>query len=200
MTLSDRIRVLFLDIDGVLNSAQFFRAMLHREEAPTTAEERAIIETLRPHRDIPGDGKNEMSMRIDLRHLDPTAIGRLNVIVRDPNVAVVVSSVWRHGYTARGLQLLLASRGFEGRVIAKTPYGWRERGHEIQEWLDSYHLEIGRGLTCPPFPGSVESVAILDDDSDMGRWLPRLVKVDSKVGLQEADVARALELLNEPIG
>lgn len=196
----DRIRVLFLDIDGVLNSSKFFTAIKGQEELPTTDEERQVIRQLMPHRDLPGDAKNKMSMRIDLRHLDREAVTRLNTITREPRVRVVVSSVWRHSYTVRGLQILLESRGFVGTILDKTPQGWGERGQEIQEWLDGHQQECGFGYTCPPFPGSVESVAILDDDSDMGRWLPRLVKTDNKVGLQDADVMQALAFLNDPIG
>lgn len=199
--MNDRIRVVFLDVDGVLNSSAFFKAPTYKESDEPTADEQKSIELLRPHRDIPGEGKNDYSILIDLHHLDPVAIGRLNVLTREPDVRVVVSSVWRHSYSPKGLQLILETQGFVGQVIAKTGQVWGgQRGDEIQNWLQQHEELLALGYTCPPFPGSVESVAILDDDSDMGRWLPRLVKVDNKVGLQESDVARAAEMLREPIG
>jgi hypothetical protein len=114
---------------------------------------------------------------------------------------VVVSSTWRHGYTPKGLQLLLEARGFKGKVIDKTPSLWRARGLEIQAWLDEHHEHLSlQGYTCPPFPGSVESLVILDDDTDMEHWLPRLIRTDNKVGLQAVDIERAIKMLEEPIG
>jgi len=178
-------RILFLDVDGVLNSGAFFTQVASKEESPTTAEERALIKKLLPHTDLPPGAKNSMSVRIDLRHLDPCAIRRLNVLTRRPEVSVVVSSTWRHGYTVPGLQLLLESRGFIGRIISKTRELWGRRGTEIQAWLVEH-------------PGA-RSIAILDDNSDMEPWQARLVRTNNKVGLQSKDVARAIELLEQPI-
>lgn len=182
-----QLDVLFLDIDGVFNSVLFFKRPSYTEEGATTAEERAIIRRVLPHVDLPPGAKNRMSIRLDIRQLDSRAIRWLNRVTRQPNVGVVVSSTWRHGYKEKGLQLLLESRGFEGKVIGRTLDLWGQgRGNEIQHWIDSN-------------PGRVRSLAILDDDSDMGHLLPRLVKTSNRIGLRPADVERVRGLLAVPV-
>lgn len=181
------LKILMLDIDGVLNSTRFFKATASKEELPTTPEEAAIIRSLLPHRDIPGEGKNRDSIRIDLRQLDPEAMRLLNTITSRPDVAVVVTSVWRRSYTVRGLRILLKSRGFVGKIIDRTVQLWgQERGDEIHHWITKHPKKVG-------------SIAILDDDADMGRWMPRLVKTSMADGLQQEHVERVLELLSQPI-
>jgi hypothetical protein len=175
------MKILFLDVDGVLNSSVFFMRT-QDQPLPLTAEEKAIIKRLLPHVELPPGAKNTAAVGIDLRNLDSDAIRLLNQITERPDVAVVVSSTWRHGYTVRGLQLLLESRGFIGRVIGKTRELWgQDRGAEIQEWLVEHP--------------DVDSIAILDDNSDMDPLRSRLVQTDGKVGLQSGDVDRVIELL-----
>lgn len=191
--IGDQIRVLFLDIDGVIT----YETIRSGPAPDPTDEERQVIQLVRPHLEGP---QTDGAICADLRAVQPTLLHRLNGILCE-GVSVVITSTWRMAYTARGLQILLESRGFVGRVIGCTPVLHAERGEEIQAWLDQHQADLAlMGYTCPPFPGSVYSCVILDDNADMGRWLPRLVQTDSTHGLSDEDVKRAKTLLQEPIG
>lgn len=100
--------VLFLDIDGVLNSQEFF--------------ERARADAL--------------SRRPIWHMLDPEKVTMLNEILAATGAKVVVSSSWRIPFTMDDIYAALTHRGFRGTIIGKTPSGGRTRGDEIQAWLD----------------------------------------------------------------
>ena len=87
------MRIIFLDFDGVLNSTPFLSANL---------------------------GKGWKSAG-EAEALDPANVERLERLVRETAAAVVISSSWRHGRNLPSLCAILASRGFTGRVIGKTP-------------------------------------------------------------------------------
>lgn len=109
------MKILFLDIDGVLNSQRFFNTLPH---GFTTTRSDEI--------------------------LDPEAIDRLNKIIRETGAKIVVSSSWRIGLSLVELQILLKDHGVEGEVIGMTPSinkKGRVRGDEIQAWLND-HLEV----------------------------------------------------------
>lgn len=103
------MRVLFLDIDGVLNS-------------------RAYVE--RAGWDPP------LGSRDDLHILDPSAIALLNAVVAATGAVVVISSSWRITYDLAALQSMFEQRGFTGRLIDVTPeLPGRQRSREIAAWL-----------------------------------------------------------------
>jgi hypothetical protein len=102
------VKVLFLDIDGVLNHTALFEAF---QKAG-----------LSPHCD-------EM--------IDPVCVRRLNRIIAETGAKVCISSTWRIGRTPAGMQQLLQRYGFVGEVIGCTPYFFdsRCRGREIKSWI-----------------------------------------------------------------
>lgn len=108
------MRLIFLDIDGVLNSAEFFT----RTES---IRERRMSET---------HGTRQWWAV----QLDQDAVTRLNRIVKETRASVVVSSTWRLSNTVDDLQAILEMKGFRGEVIGKTP-NLGERGHEIWDWM-----------------------------------------------------------------
>lgn len=72
--------------------------------------------------------------------------------------------------------------GVTGKVIGVTPVRNNlERGHEIQEWLDSH--------------SGIESFVIIDDDKDMAHLLPRLVHTPFATGLEECHADAAIAML-----
>jgi len=106
---------LFLDIDGVLNSAEFFYGPLAKQER-----------------------KSDRSLE---HMLDPTAVGYLNTIVDATGAKVVISSSWRQVHRPSVIREALKKRGFTGDVIGRTGYrsdgdSGTRRGLEIQDWLD----------------------------------------------------------------
>jgi len=164
------MKVLFLDVDGVLNSHDWFRLRGNRQTG--IDESRWWIERL-------------------VFDLDPRAVARLNIILERTGAVCVLSSTWR---IVRGLdptREALVKRGFAGQLVGATPdlagaasaggiYIGATRGAEIQAWLDA---------------NPCERFAIVDDDSDMGPLLPKLVTTSTDYGLTDAEMVRLIHRL-----
>lgn len=161
--------IVFLDVDGVLNSEDWFSRWKSPEEFDAALRAEA-------------DWK--------LAHLDPEAVARLRSLVLDTGARIVVSSTWRHtqGGVPRLLDLL-AKRGFpEARelTIGQTPvrHG-RPRAEEIGEWLDE-HCPNHR----PPF--------VILDDGLSACLVGHFVHCTYEHGLDDAKVAEARAILGAP--
>jgi hypothetical protein len=174
------VNILFCDVDGCLNSVAFW-------------ERRAAANE-------PGKAPRaewEANRAIDpRRYVDPDAVERLNTLLDRSGARVVVSSTWRLPSLGENRAMLhrMGLRRARTRVVGWTPklerwngslYLGATRGQEIAAWLETYGAAH-----------AVERYVILDDDDDMGELLPRLVQTDHAVGLTDADVERALVLLN----
>lgn len=171
--------VLFLDIDGVLNST---RSLLHAEKATPTNPE---VDFLFGLSNTYYSGYPVSILTVDLLGLDTACIKHLNLVIEATGAQVVVSSSWRFCHNIVGLQKLLEYRGFKGELIDITPVNLvgpeKLRGHEIQAWLD--------------LNPEADRFVILDDDDDMGHLKRYLVKVDKKVGLTEKNALEAISIV-----
>jgi hypothetical protein len=104
------MKVIFLDIDGVLNCDQWFheRREAGREVPPT-------------------------------KELNEKAVAVLNEIICRSGAKVVISSSWRLAFSLSEIRGVLVRAGFEGEIYGKTPrrttYPAR-RGNEIQDFLN----------------------------------------------------------------
>lgn len=115
------MKVLFLDIDGVLNSD----ALTERVG-------------LCGCRDIACP-----------KHLDVGAVRHLDAIVRRTNARVVISSTWRKQFAMRDIVDSLRRLGFSGVVVGQTPAlpsrrpdgSERVRGDEIAAWVAAVDVE-----------------------------------------------------------
>ena len=177
------MKILFLDIDGVLNS------------------ERLVAENEARHATL-GDHRCECFSII--YQMDRACVARLNRILAETGAQVVISSSWRRLLDNATIIKILRSFGFEGAVIGATPdlvndpewlarhewgrngYEHIDRGHEIWEWIAA-HPEVTHFV-------------ILDDCSDMAHVKPFHVHTDFEVGLDEPDVERALHLMAKSEG
>jgi hypothetical protein len=161
--------ILFLDIDGVLNSHAFFKRRMSPEQA---AELRAypVPQTAEEH-------CREM--------IDPAAVALLGEILDKSGALIVISSSWRIVYTLGEIGRALDANGFQHRrsIIGVTPGGGGHRGAQIDEWLD---------LQCELPPAHF---AILDDSDDMEPHKARLVRTSYDAGLQPCHVPLVLQLL-----
>lgn len=116
------MRVVFLDIDGVLNSTRFLTAF----DALATYH------------------------RWDQPWIDTTAVGHLNLILKATGACVVISSTWRRLRDLDALTTHLKNHNLEGQVIGATPdltyldRGDRPlwRGDEIEHWITSYPRKV----------------------------------------------------------
>lgn len=164
--------ILFLDVDGVLNSR-------------ATIERRAINKCREPG----GHGDSTGGMM----GIDPHHVQFLKQLYEQVAYRIVISSTWRlhkHDQVTPALKKC----GLTAEVIGKTPHGaydpirglWNAsvRGYEIQAWLREN-------------AGSFDSYAVLDDDSDMPGVCHRFVQTDGQLGLGEEHVPLLVEVLNQ---
>jgi hypothetical protein len=206
------VRVLFLDIDGVLNKVDTNHCV-----TPTAQE-------LLP---IP---------------IEPDCMTRLNHLIAETGCKIVISSSWRNFARWQDLGPALNRHGLVGDVIGETPYlindaqwleRWRardgapftyermERGWEIREWIARYanacatcghpsdvhecgtdecfHNDTSSGASgclCRRFVSDpLTHFVILDDCSDMAELKPWLTLTHPIDGLDDPDVERAKWLL-----
>ncbi|HET8550879.1 MAG TPA: HAD domain-containing protein [Gammaproteobacteria bacterium] len=149
--------IIFLDIDGVLNSSEYVHARggampprwLIVRHGPTLAHE--------------------------VWDIAPTLLGRLRQLVEDTGARIVISSTWRLGQSPDHFHLLFERRGWplpRETIIGCTPTLRGLRGNEIATWIET------AGFTGP--------YVILDDDSDMLPGQP-FIHVDRSVGLSQGN-------------
>jgi hypothetical protein len=172
------MKILFLDIDGVLNHSTF----LHDEAKLRIAA-----------------GKEGLILEAEAFHgahqIDPKAVALLNEIIVRTDCKIVLSSSWRINNTVEEMSAILRVHGFEGEIIDATPRTfqiepggrWSCRGEEIKRWIDEADL---------PEDEEVWFV-ILDDSSDMGPVGHALVRTSWEKGLEVSHVEIAVYHLNE---
>lgn len=123
--------------------------------------------------------------------LVPEQVRRLDTIVARSGALVVVSSSWREVASPEMLTGWLGGAGFSGRVYDVTPIhapcgsGFADptiRTKEIEAWLAAQAVPPARYV-------------VLDDVRVHGRVGRNLVLTNERVGLTDADVARALAIL-----
>jgi hypothetical protein len=161
----DDFRLLFLDIDGVLNSSK----------------------TLAIHRCFPwpsssrgADGRellDEPPVR-DVQAFDHLAIKLVNLLCEKADAHIVLSSTWRMGLNVDQIQTMLTYAGLDGsRIIGRTSQANpSQRGSQIARFLEdiggadtSKHLVETGHLVHDLWGKSLSptSYVILDDDGDM---------------------------------
>lgn len=113
--VAEPLKIIFLDIDGVLNSCWFMERL-----AP-------------PH------------MALDMPDVDLENVKYLNAIIRATGAKVVLSSSWRKIRELKDVaDYLTVNCGLRADIIDKTPNLFaqhKQRGDEIAEWLDD-HPEV----------------------------------------------------------
>lgn len=105
-----------------------------------------------------------------------------------PDLKIVVSSAWR----VDGLESVtevLKSNGIDPRRVLDIT-GHEQSGHDS----DHRGFQIECWLKVHP---AVKQFVILDDESDMGQLKTKLVKTDRYTGLTQANVEKALKILEE---
>lgn len=166
----DKIKIIFLDIDGVLNHQIYYTNRVISDE--------------------------ELEANWPLCDLCDNSVRYLNQIVNATGAKVVLSSTWRLGNTIEEVQEALERKGFVGKIIDKTDYFkpmpfYTCRGNEIEDWIRNHEDELGKYY-------EFEDYVILDDDSDMlYRHRNNYVKIDPYIGLTPYTAALAVNILNK---
>lgn len=163
-------RIIFLDIDGVLNTERW-----HSQA-------------------IRGELKDEYGYRFD-----PIAVENLSRIIEETGAAIVISSSWKCMGLAT-MQKMWKDRQLPGKVIDITPNSVSDefllnvdlndmdllsiRGQEIKDWL------MTKG-------GSECKYVIFDDMNDvLQEQEAHIVWVDPAVGITKGNVAQAIRILD----
>ena len=172
----DGKKIIFLDIDGVLNSERSFVGGAYRE---------------REYHDHFKDGTvdDPYWLKITRCTIDPIACDLVNRVLRECDAYIVMSSTHRQHFPDDGrklenLQNYLAALGVDGhRLIGWTPRLGTPRGIEIKYWLDKN-------------PGW-ERFVIVDDDSDMlPEQMEYFVKTDNAIGVTIQTYRKMRQILN----
>lgn len=161
------MKVIFLDVDGVLNTGRF-RKILKRSEGLSYEDSQFFF--------------------------DPIAMKNLAFLVKENDAKIVISSTWRYDKDNpkdmywKMLIGNLREFGIDDKVIGVTPdlraiYNTIScRGYEINNWLkDNY---------------DIESFVIIDDDDNMYPLMDKLAYCDEFYGLNNEVKLIANKILN----
>ena len=112
----EAMNVVFLDIDGVLNSTKFLLEM--------TSGRKPVV-------------KESDFWIMALNNLDSRAIDLLNELLAKTGSKVVITSTWRHSWKQTQILSLLCEKGFNGEILSMTPkVRDDDRAVEIRLWLN----------------------------------------------------------------
>ena len=114
-------------------------------------------------------------------HIAPELVQLVNQLLWRTGAKVVVSSAWRILFNVDELREGLVEHGFSGEIVGATDRIGSMRGDQIERWLHEHDHD---GPIC-----------ILDDSTDMNRLLPFLIRTSAETGITQADVDRAVALI-----
>lgn len=115
------MKVLFLDIDGVLNNYNWFSTPDYKK-------------LQKQYKDV------DYATRMRYTHIDPKCFANLNFLLKSvPELKIVLSSTWRIADITRDAFNLLGKDidNFNVRFLGYTDV-LKSRGQEIQKWLDRH--------------------------------------------------------------
>ena len=160
------MKLIFLDIDGVLNNEVHYSKEAHEQRFKEPGE---------------------------VHDIDRHNVELLNELVANTGARIVISSTWRYGRTTAELQKILEDFGFKGEIIGVTPslrFPGALRGNEIYRWLEENTAVYGSPSS------DFREYIILDDDSDMLLWQANnFICVDSYTGLTPRNIYKAQRIL-----
>jgi pantothenate kinase-related protein Tda10 len=168
------MKIIFLDIDGVLNSVETYEKVkkAHKKGLTLNYGPRGTIYNLH----------------------DKQMVANLNEIIKQTGAYIVLSSCWRYGLNSQGEIKALLNKilKIKGNVLGKTPEFKmnQTRANEIQAWLNLKLPYYERLL------GKIDSFIILDDDNNFGHLQKCLIRTDKFKGLTRESVEKAIIYLN----
>ncbi len=140
-------RLIFLDIDGILNHEESNKA-----------------------------GRSKYDFTNEYQHFDPVSKQLLNTLIDKTSADIVISSTWRLKGLER-MQEIWGLESMSGAIVGITPrftipgYGSAPRGSEIESYLKNigfHHCNWSKDNQRVIMDKSgIENYIIIDDDSDM---------------------------------
>jgi len=134
------MKVIFLDIDGVLNAVDYQCSLHYLYRSKVHA---GICEYPIPM----GEVRDELG-----QYFDPRCINYLEAITNYTDAKLVISSTWRKS-GIDFIKKLWADRCLPGEIVGLTPVLNMKRGEEIAEYLRQHDY--------------ITNYCIIDDDVDM---------------------------------
>ena len=182
-----QIKVIFLDIDGVINAAHTY--------TKNWKSQKDWLEFSKKHQAEAEKLGIRMAFHMPIQY----SIGWLNQLIEETGAKVVISSTWR-GHGAEYMQKVLDFEGVKCEVIGETIYNHKQI-YEDRIPLYSWHYDrdVMRGeqikLWLEQHP-EVEKYVILDDDADMLLEQEfNFIHVDNEYGFTRKDYLMALAIL-----
>lgn len=168
--------ILFLDVDGVLNSQLFYDKYF----ADLKVSGVPIHKTVKKH-------LRKRLKKLSISKLDyyrsqicSERLSWLNTLCEETDSVVVLSASMRAQWSVSELQAIFNYCGATFTIIDKTSHTGYERGTEISKWISENISEETHG--CPSF--EFKKYAIIDDDDDfLIKQAPHLFQTDPYVGL-----------------
>lgn len=169
------MKIIFLDIDGVLNSVQS-SIMFHRR-----------------WRDA-GKPQGRRALR-DAEFCPLACSNFLYILEKIPDLKIVLSSTWRLGLDHDGVRHLLMRIGVKPeQILGRTPFIYAaERGVEIQRFLEALDPSKFMMPVVDDYLALEPRFIILDDDSDMAHLKDHLIQTDYRIGLSWIEVEKILK-------
>lgn len=162
------MKLIFLDVDGVLNSEEYI---------------------VKEHDRLGHEAYTQIYLRQGGIPFDPKCLRFLRYIIDKTNALICVSSTWRLSEDQRK-RLNMVLGNYADRIIGYTVHLGVEkaRGQEIEQFLNSL-----KEIKCP-----LENYIILDDDNDMLEdQMKHLILTNYKTGLTMEDAIKSVENLNK---
>jgi len=174
--------ILFLDVDGVLNSEAWFKSEEYKKRR-LTLRNGTTEHTVNFSAAQIANEKQDLDYHISVlrdTHIDPVALENLNWMLEKANLAIVLSSTWRLSDLTRNALSQIGIDHYQERLQGITPFMRGVRGNEIQQWIDQNEF---KGKFC-----------ILDDDGDMEHLGVYLIQTSWKDGLTRSIARSIVEL------
>lgn len=184
------MKIIFLDIDGVLNHEEWYSSGRAKEAYEATGE-----------------------TDIKAYNFDPESWKWIQKLIDETGAKIVLSSSWRSYDLASTIEEYkdTAFKPIIDNLIGVTPGTMsRNRGEEIQRFFDIVNGNITQNLpqaiewlkqhpleTLSATGEKIDQYVIFDDDTDMKKsQKPHFVHVDFWNGIQEKDFIKAKNILN----
>lgn len=163
-------KTIFLDIDGVLNSArscEFYHQKNNKNGFGGFFNE--------------GEEPSFENVKFDLE-----CVCNLRNIILTTNCQIVISSTWRKSFFVDTFNKIFKLYGLPQCVVGTTPvlYTFKlTRGNEIKKYIDE---------------NQINDYIIIDDDGDMlDEQKPFFIRTKHSIGLSSDDAKKAIEILNK---
>lgn len=200
----NKVRLIFLDIDGVVISN---RTMLATGYWATTCKDYEI-----PDATYRSDRTRVVLKPPYVKHVesvDPIAVMMLNKLMETVDAYIVLSSSWRDGLDMEGVRQVLTTMGINGhRIIGRTAQGGGSRGDQIWNFIQGMKEKrkgefgdffVNSGFLIDELEGvemALDSYVIIDD---INQFRPeqqeRFVKTSEDDGLLLSDILIAGSIL-----